>query len=217
MNERVDPMDEGNDGVVSTSTDKEVFEVRKDETVPTAPVAEEKPAKSYDESYVKELREEAAKHRTEKQAEKSRVDKLEKELKAFRDAQLSDDERAKQELEDLRKSSTDNLTRAQDAELKFQLAVNAGKEGIQDIKAAIKLVDRDDLTFDDKGNITNLKDTLAALKDEHPWLVGKPAAPSVGTTNPARTPAEQKYTKADLKGMAPEEISKLYHAGKIKF
>lgn len=197
------------------------------EVTPEAPAAEakapaeEKAPKSYDEAYVKELRDEAAKHRTEKQAEKAARDKLEKELKAFRDAQLSDEEKARAELEDLRKSSTDNLSRAQEAELKFQIALNAPKEEISDIKAAIKLIERDALEFDDKGNITNLKDTLAALKEEHPWLLGKaaaPVAPHTGTTNPPKQQTGKKATLEDLRRLQktnPEEVVRMRTAGEL--
>lgn len=213
-------MSEGNETTVSS--DAVVNEVRHDEPVAEAKeTVEEKQAKSYDENYVKALREEAAKHRTDKQAEKARVEKLEKELKAFQDAQLSEEERRAQELEELRSSSTTNLTRAQDAELKYQIALNAGKAEIQDVKAAIKLIERDSLEFDDRGNITNLEDTLAALKEEHPWLIGKaaPVAPSTGTTNPPKqtSASDRKYTRAELKGMSPEKINALYDEGRVKF
>lgn len=185
---------------------------------PVQKVTEETP-KSFTEDYVKELREEAAKHRTEKQAEKARVEKLEKELQEFRDSQLSAEDRAKKEFEETRTRAEKNEVRARELEIKYQLALAAvdPQNQIGDVKAAIKLLDRDSLEFDDNGKITNLQGALEALKAEYPSVVASknaPLAPSTGATNPP-SKSETRITRESLAKMSPEQITELNAAGKL--
>lgn len=187
----------------------------------TAPEVKEDSPKSFTEDYVKELRDEAAKHRTEKQAEKARVEKLEKELKEFRDSQLSSEERAKKEFEETRTRAETNESRASELEIKYQLALAAldPANQIGDVKAAIKLLDRESLEFDGSGNITNLQSALEALKAEYPSVVASsgrtaPVAPSTGATNPA-SKSEARVTRESLAKMSPEQITELNAAGKL--
>lgn len=176
--------------------------------------------KVYDQAYVKTLRDEAAANRVAKQKEAKLREDLEKKLKALEDAALSDEERAKQEFEDTRKRAESNESRARDLEVKYQLALAAADPAneIGDVKAAIKLLDRDSLDFDADGNITNLQDALETLKKEYPSVVrtqGKGGAPNTGVTNPAKPAGDRKYTRADLKTLSPEKIVELTESGKL--
>jgi len=191
-----------------------------DETVDE--VVEPTEDRTYSQSDVEKLRAEAAKHRTEKQAEKARVEALEAKLKVFEDAQLTETERTAKELETTRTRADVNQSRAQELEVKFQLAlaaVNPANE-IGDVNAAIKLIDRDTLEFDSAGKITNLSDALDILKSTYPSVVAKQgsaavSAPNTGVTNPAKPTGDKKLTRGDLKGLSPKKISELYDSGKL--
>lgn len=189
----------------------------------SAPVVEETPkteAKVFDEAYVKSLREEAAKHRTEKQKEAKEKAELMARLKEFEDAQLTETERAKKEFDETRTRADKHEARARELEVKYQLALAAANPAneIGDVKAAIKLLDRETLEFDDNGKITNLQDALEALKAEYPSVVASktsPSAPNTGVTNPAKAPAAKKYTRADLAKMTPQRIVELQESGEL--
>lgn len=205
---------------VVAGTESEVFAGGPNSPVET-PVVEtptEEP-KTFDADYVKGLREEAARHRVEKQKEAQARTDLEARLKAFEDAQLSDSEKAQREFEETRTRADKNENRARELEVKYQLALAATnpENNIGDVKAAIKLIDRDTLEFDGNGNITNLQDALETLKAEYPSVVAsnKPSAPHTGNTNPAKTPSAKKYTHADIKKMSPEKIVELQVAGEL--
>lgn len=210
----------------NVSTDSQVFAGGPNspvgETAPETPVeVAQTPAepKVFTEAYVKELREEAAKSRVERQSEKKTREALEARLAEFENAQLTESERAKKEFEETRTRAETNESRARELEIKYQLAlaaVNPANE-IGDVKAAIKLLDRETLEFDDNGKITNLQDALETLKAEYPSVVASrnPSAPNTGVTNPAKTPSAKKYTRADLGKMTPERIVELQSSGEL--
>lgn len=179
------------------------------------PVEESTP-KTFDESYVKQLREEAAKHRTEKQREAKEKETLLARLKEFEDAQLSEQERFQQEFEATRSRAEQNETRARDLELKYQLALAAQSENISDVKAAVKLADRGLIEYDDNGSISNLADVISSLRTEYPSLFATGVrAPNTGVTNPAKAPSAKKYTRADLAKMSPERRVELLESGDL--
>lgn len=184
------------------------------------PVVDDAEPKVYDQAYVEQLRAEAAKHRTEKQAEKARVDDLAAQLKTLQDAQLTEAERQKQEFEETKVRADRNESRANDLQVQYQLALAAVDPAneIGDVNAAIKLIDRDTLEFDSNGKISNLQDALEALKREYPSVVASKnntPAPNTGVTNPSKRGAEKQITREDLKGMTSERIVALQAEGKL--
>ena len=209
----------------NVSTDSQVFAGGPNSPVensaPETPVAETaSEPKVFDEAYVKSLREEAAKHRTEKQKQAKETESLMARLAEFEDAQLSESERSKKEFEETRTRADKNESRARELEIKYQLALAAvdPTNQIGDVKAAIKLLDRETLEFDDSGKITNLQDALETLKAEYPSVVASarnPSAPNTGVTNPAKAPAAKKYTRADLAKMPAHRIVELQEAGEL--
>ncbi len=209
----------------NVSTDSQVFAGGPNspvsESAPETPVAETaSEPKVFDEAYVKSLREEAAKHRTEKQKQAKETESLLAKLAEFENAQLSESERSKKEFEETRTRADKNESRARELEIKYQLALAAvdPTNQIGDVKAAIKLLDRDTLEFDDSGKITNLQDALETLKAEYPSVVASarnPSAPNTGVTNPAKAPTAKKYTRADLAKMPAHRIVELQEAGEL--
>lgn len=183
--------------------------------------SEEDPA-VFTKEYVQSLRNKEAKRRVEGNALKERLAKLEAENKTFKDSQLTEEEKTKQELERLRTENTTVVDRFKDAQINYQVALAASDPGnkIGDVKAAIKLLDRDSLEYDASGTITNLQDALETLKAEYPSVVAvssRVSAPNTGTTNPAKqTTQKTSYTKAEITAMGPEKALELFKAGLLK-
>lgn len=174
--------------------------------------------KQFDEAYVKGLREEAAKHRTEKNEFRSELEALRTQVKEYQDSQLSAEEKQTRDFDEYRSKAESSTRRAQEAELKYQLALAAQSEKITDVKAAVKLADRELIEFDDSGNITNLPSVIENLRTEYSALFAAataPNAPSPGATNPARTPKAHKVTREELASLSPDKINELLSSGQL--
>lgn len=174
---------------------------------------------SGDSAVVRKLRDENAKRRVSEREARDRLETLQARLKEYEDAELSNQELLQKELEELRVKSTEGVSRAQEAELNYQiaLAVTNEKSGIRDAKAAVRLLDRSTLEFDDNHNILNLSEVLDNLKTEFPMLDSSKVitAPNTGVTNPSRTPGTKKITREELKGLSPAKIKELHEAGEL--
>lgn len=204
---------EGN--VVSVETDKVV-----DDVVQSAATTESKKTevdpKSFSKEYVEELRAEAARHRVEKQKERAEREALEAKIKEFEDAKLSVEEKAKRDYEEAVTRASSLEKQAREASLKYELALAAREEGISDVKAAVKLADRELIEYDSAGNITNLPDVIEHLRSEYSSLFSKTAsAPNTGVTNPAKPPTQKKWTREDLKSLSPEKRVELMQSGAL--
>lgn len=57
--------------------------------------------------------------------------------------------------------------------VRSEVAMASAKLGIVDAEAAYRLLDTNDLDFDDKGNPTNVEQALKNLTRERPWLVNR--------------------------------------------
>jgi hypothetical protein len=101
----------------------------------------------------------------ELQKKAAQFDKLEEEQK-------SELQKALDRVEKAEKDSTDATTRVHDAILKTAVAVEAAKKNVIDIDAALALIDRAALEFDDDGNPKNIAETMDALLKAKPYLVG---------------------------------------------
>jgi len=175
-------------------------------------------SKTFSAEYVQELRQEAAKNRVERQKAAKQVEDLMAKLQQFEDSKLSDADRAKKEFEETRTRAEVNEARAKEAELKFQLALAAKEHNISDVKAAVKLADRELIDFDSDGSISNLPEVIEALRNEYSSLfnAAAPSAPKLESTNPAKKSSAYKWTRDDLKKLSPQKIVELQEAGELK-
>ena len=201
---------------VSTGNESEVFAGGPNSPVVESPETTE--PKTFDADYVKGLREEAARHRVEKQKEAKEKESLLAKLREFEDAQLSETERFQKDFKDTQDKASSYERIAREAELKYQLALAAKENNIVDLKAAVKLADRELIQFDDNGNISNISDVIEGLRNEYGSLFNpaNPVAPHTGVTNPAKAPSAKKYTRDDLKKMSPERRVELLESGDFK-
>ena len=131
----------------------------------------------FDAEYVKGLRREAAEYR-------KRLRELETKVKADEDAKLTETERLQNKVAEYERQQADHERERQEWALRRAVDTAAAKLGIIDADAAYKLLDLAELEFAESGAPKNLDKALANLVKARPYLV---AAPTVSTTNPART------------------------------
>jgi hypothetical protein len=160
------------------------------------PVAEPQAAgqvpqpKTFDETYVKQLRDEAAASRTAKAAAEARVRELEA-------ANLSEQEKKDLRLKELEERDTRFQGDLKDANTRttaYKAAAELGMTlGAADV--ALRLVEPSEIEYGDDGKPTNLKALFEAKLKEYPALLnpaGAPALPSSGgPANPARSTDKQ--------------------------
>lgn len=158
------------------------------------------------EAELKKLREEAARHRTEKNTYKSELDKFKAELEKLQAAQLTEEERktkeyqkAQEKAAQLEAQLAEATRRNQELQLRtaVQAAAGSPKIGIsaQAVQAAYLLLNKADLGVSDSGEIdtAKLEKALGELVKEHPYLRG--GGGSTSAANPARgVPGEQRET-----------------------
>jgi hypothetical protein len=133
-------------------------------------------AKTYDETYVKKLRDEAAAHRTKLKA-------FEDAEQARKDAELTATQLAEKKAADAEAKVAAAETRAREALGRAAVVAAAAKVGV-DATIAQRLVT---VEYDDEGEPKDVDKALAALVKEHPYLVVGSAAPTpTSPANPGR-------------------------------
>lgn len=186
---------------------------------PTAETTDKSGSKeeTFSAKFVEELRQEAANYRVQRNKERERIENLEKELKTFQDAQLTEEQRREQELTSLRESNSTLSSSTKDLNLKLAIALAAPDQKVRDIEAAIKLIGTDKIEFNADGSIADMSDAWEDLKDKHSWLFGSgtPTAPNPGTTNPGKAPKAVQVTKADLAKMDPMKVAEMWKSGEL--
>lgn len=204
--------DEGTVENVSTETVETVV----DDSANTVETPKEEP-KVFDADYVKQLREEAARHRVEKQKEREEKETLLAKIKEFEDAKLSEQEKLTRDYDSAKDLAQRFEAKAREANLELQIALAARDEKITDVKAAVKLADRELIEYDDNGQVTNLSEVLESLKSTYSSLfsAAPSGGPSVTPTNPAKVAKTKQYTREDLKLMSPERITELSEKGEL--
>lgn len=203
--------------IVSTEVAKNVADDVVSKNTPATESGKQKvEPEVFDKDYVKGIREEAATWRTKLREKETAFEEAMAKLKEYEDAKLTESERQSRDFEDAKTRAGTMEAKAREAELRYQLAVAAREEGISDVKAAVKLADRELIEYDSAGNITNLPDVIENLRSEYASLFSKnAAAPNTGVTNPAKPPAQKKWTRADLASLSPEKRVELMQSGAL--
>ena len=148
--------------------------------------------RTFDESYVKALRKEAAQHRTEAATLKAK-------LSEYEQAQMTETDRLRQQAEQAKAEAQAATKRANEAIANAAVSRAAAQHGI-DPNLLYRLVD---VEFGVDGMPVNVDASVANVLKQYPQL--KPAtATGVSTTNPARV---QKLTMDDIRRMSPDQIN----------
>lgn len=157
--------------------------------------------KSYDEAYVKELRGEAAKHRTEKNTLKKQVEDLDAKLRGLEDAGKSELEKVTGEKVRLERELADKEREVAEREVKAQVFAAAAKLNIVDPDMAYLALDLASLDPDDPKAVQR---ALIALAKEKPYLVKESTPPTPGVGGP---PVQGKKSVDDMM------LDLLHHGG----
>ncbi len=144
------------------------------------PEGNEDEPRNFDESYVKELRAEAAGYRVERNELKKQVEALAKAQKDREDSKKSELERAQAKVADLEKTIADKDAAMAKASLRAMVLSEAAKLNVVDTDAVYRLLDLDSIDEDP----ASLKKALTALLKEKPYLVKEDAPPSPGVPGP---------------------------------
>ena len=191
--------------VVATSTEKTVVDDK-------GSVNSEQEPKVFDAEYVKELRNEAAKYRTERNDVQKSVEEFQNKLaeyenriKEFEKEKMTVEERQKLEFKeavDKAKSLEDEI---RSTRLEAAVAKNVRKFELADVDATLKLMDHSKVQYDDGGRPANIDDVLTATLEQYPFLKGTAKkAVDTGATNPGRS-KNNTLTREAIAAMSHEE------------
>ena len=148
--------------------------------------------RTFDETYVKSLRKEAAQHRTEAAALKAK-------LSEYEQAQMTEVDRLRSQAEQAKAEAQAATERARKALADAAVSRAAAQHGIDPALLA-RLVD---VEFDGDGMPVNVEVNVKTVLQQYPQL--KPAtATGVSATNPARV---QKLTMDEIRRMSPDQIN----------
>lgn len=147
-------------------------------------------------------RREAASHRTKLTA----LEKAQQEAEA---AKLSDLEKATKERDTLKAELDAERQDRRDRINRYEVQLAAGRLGIVDPEAAVKLLDWDSLEYSEDGSPKGVDAALRKLLAAKPYLAGQQqaGAPPANTTNPASGRGRAQLTVADVKAMSKDQIN----------
>lgn len=148
--------------------------------------------KTFNEDYVRGLREEAAGWRRKAQEAAAKIGDFEK-------AQMTEAERLKAEAQEAKAQAEAARAAAKQAIARAEITRHAAKVGL-DPTLAERLVD---VQFDDAGQPTGVDEAINNLLQQYPNL--KAGSFEAGATNPGR---QKQLTLDDIKKMPPEEINR---------
>lgn len=192
-------------GTTTTTTDATGQEPAGDTT---SQGGESEAPQVFDRAYVEKLRRTEAGYRTRAQQEAEARLALEQELQAYRDAELSAQERLERDLDEARQRAEDAELAASEANLRTEVARHAGD--VHDMEDVLNLLDLSQIGWD--GTFpTGVQDAVEQLLASKPWLRKQQSTPppNLGSTNPGGPrPGATGLTRADLKGMSSEEINR---------
>jgi hypothetical protein len=168
--------------------------------------------KGFSEEYVKELRNESAKYRTERndlqkslEGNLSKLSELEEKVKEFERAKLSEQERSKLEFEETKTQNQTLQDQMKAVRLEAAVAKNTVKYELADADATLQLLDKSKVEYGDDGRPSNIDAVLEATLEKYPFLKsGRKSAPDTGATNPGRQ-KNNTLTREVIASMSHEE------------
>lgn len=122
--------------------------------------------------------------------ERKRANDAERELKRLRDANLSDQERAQRELDELRQARDGWSTERREMRLQMHVAEAARQLGFVDPTDAYALLNRDGVEYGEDDVPMNVASLLRKLADAKPHLVTQPATAANWGTGAVGRPSD---------------------------
>lgn len=144
--------------------------------------------KTFDEAYVKSLREEAAKYRTKAKELEKRLETMPNEItsKVLQALGLEPDphKNFEQQLAEANRKAQEAEQKAKARLIAAEVKLIAAEMGLIDADAALALMDKSSVEVDDAGNVKGVKEALEALAKAKPWLKKQASGPVGSGTNP---------------------------------
>lgn len=144
--------------------------------------------KTYDEAYVKSLREEAARYRVKAKELEDKVSTLPNEItaKVLKALGLEPDPEKNfdQQLQEANRKAQEAEQKANQRLINAEVKLLAAEMGLIDADAALALMDKANVEVDESGNVIGVKEALEALVETKPWLKKAEAKPVGSGTNP---------------------------------
>ncbi len=133
------------------------------------------------------------------------LDQLRADKKSAEDSQKTEQERQTQRAADAEAKLANAEKLHRDQVNRYEVQLQAGKIGIIDPEAAVKLLDWDGLELDSDGRPKDVDEALKELVKARPWLGTQPAsqqqaltARTAGATRNTNAPGSRVYTAAEL-------------------
>jgi len=150
----------------------------------------------FDYSYVKELREEAKKYRTEKAGLKKEYTKIQKQLKDIEDAKLTETEKDKKKITELEKKLVDIQTEFKEKEIENLIVTLAAGKDFVDIEA-VKIFAQKELASEDDIDEKTVGKILDKIAKDKPYLIKSDKSATASSGNFGKTGMEGKKTGID--------------------
>jgi hypothetical protein len=179
--------------------------------------------------WIRDLRKEAASHRTKLRSTQAELDTTKSELKKYTDKDKTDVERATTEASELRES----LNQTQREMQTLRVSASAQRLGAQDPEAVEKLIDWGDV----KTRGISTDDAVKELLEAKPYLKApektdddegdkddkskkpKDSKTSAGTPSSSKTSQPKTFKKSEVRKLAaddPDAFNELYENGGLK-
>lgn len=118
--------------------------------------------------------------RDSEKALKAQLAAAQQQLKDKDDATLSEQQKLQKRIDEMETAVKEQSAKAQRATLRSGLTVEATELGFRNPALAHKLIDQDDVTYDDAGTPTNLKRLLRDVLKDNPYLAGSGGGADAG-------------------------------------
>jgi len=161
--------------------------------------SEEEKDKKFDYNYVKELREEAKKYRTDKADLKKEYAKIQKQLKEIEDAKLTDSEKDKKKITDLEKKLVDIQTEYKEKEIENLIVTVAASKDFADLEV-VKLLAQKELASEDDIDDKVVGKVLDKIAKEKPYLIKSDKSATAGSGNFGKQDMDGKKTPDEMMG-----------------
>jgi hypothetical protein len=117
------------------------------------------------------------------ETELEKIQKVNEEKKLKR---LEKKGKTKELLETYKQKAEDAENRFKSALLDNRIQAEATKQGALDLEAVLKLIDRDEISVDEEGNVKGVEDAVKGLLESKSYLKGKVEVRNIGSgTNPS--------------------------------
>jgi len=166
-----------------------------EEVTEDSDVNEEEKDKKFDYNYVKELREEAKKYRTDKAQLKKDFEKIQKQLKEIEDAKLTDSEKDKKKIADLEKKLTDIEAKGKEKDIENLIVTAAAGKNFADLEV-VKLLAQKELASEEDIDGKVVAKILDKIAKEKPYLIKSDTTTASGGN----------FEKRDMEGKTPDDM-----------